>query len=102
MRNDDPQLLREFRAEIPAPDEETRRRIYAYATSSPSKIPALGASSSRSSLALLERCARGRRRCGRAGGVGVAIAAGFGAFNGISSAQHPPTAADQLDPAVAA
>jgi hypothetical protein len=35
-------------------------------------------------------------------GVGVAIAAGFGAFNGISAAQHPPTAADKLDPAVAA
>jgi hypothetical protein len=35
-------------------------------------------------------------------GVGVAIAASFGAFNGISAAQHPPTAADKLDPAVAA
>jgi hypothetical protein len=35
-------------------------------------------------------------------GVGVAIAAGFGVFNGISAAQHPPTAADKLDPAVAA
>jgi len=35
-------------------------------------------------------------------GAGVAIAAGFGAFNGISAAQHPPTAADKLDPAVAA
>ena len=35
-------------------------------------------------------------------GTGVAIAAGFGAFDGISAAQHPPTAADKLDPAVAA
>jgi hypothetical protein len=35
-------------------------------------------------------------------GAGVAIAAGFGAFNGISAAQHPPTTADKLDPAVAA
>jgi hypothetical protein len=35
-------------------------------------------------------------------GAGVAIAAGFGAFDGISAAQHPPTAADRLDPAVAA
>lgn len=35
-------------------------------------------------------------------GVGVAIAAGFGAFNGISAAQHPPTSADKLDPAAAA
>jgi hypothetical protein len=35
-------------------------------------------------------------------GVGVAIAAGFGAFDGISAAQHAPTAADKLDPAVAA
>jgi hypothetical protein len=35
-------------------------------------------------------------------GAGVAIAAGFGAFNGISAAQHLPTAADKLDPAVAA
>ena len=41
-------------------------------------------------------------------GAGIAIAAGFGAFNesnpfhGISAAQHPPTAADKLDPAVAA
>jgi hypothetical protein len=34
-------------------------------------------------------------------GAGVAIAAGFGALNGISAAQHPPTAADKLDPAVA-
>jgi hypothetical protein len=31
-------------------------------------------------------------------GVGVAIAAGFGAFNGISAAQHPQTSADRLDP----
>jgi hypothetical protein len=30
-------------------------------------------------------------------GVGVAIAAGFGAFNGISAAQHPQTAADRID-----
>jgi hypothetical protein len=35
-------------------------------------------------------------------GAGVAIAAGFGAFDGIGAAQHPPTAADKLDPAVAA
>ena len=35
-------------------------------------------------------------------GVAVAIAAGFGAFDGISAAQHAPTAADKLDPAVAA
>jgi hypothetical protein len=35
-------------------------------------------------------------------GAGVAIAAGFGAFNGIGAAQHPPSAADKLDPAVAA
>ena len=35
-------------------------------------------------------------------GVGVAIAAGFGAFDGISAAQHAPTAGDKLDPAVAA
>lgn len=37
MRNDDLQLLREFRADIPAPDEETRRRIYARATSERTK-----------------------------------------------------------------
>jgi hypothetical protein len=35
-------------------------------------------------------------------GVGVAIAASLGAFNGIGAAQHPPTEADKLDPAVAA
>ncbi len=35
-------------------------------------------------------------------GAGVAIAAGFGAFNGISAAQHPSTAADKLDPSAAA
>ena len=35
-------------------------------------------------------------------GAGVAIAASFGAFNGVTAAQHPPTAADKLDPAVAA
>jgi hypothetical protein len=35
-------------------------------------------------------------------GAGVAIAAGFGAFDGISAAQHPPTPADRLDPAVVA
>lgn len=34
--------------------------------------------------------------------TGVAIANGVGAFNGISAAEHPPTAADKLDPAVAA
>ena len=33
MTTDDLQLLCEFRAEVPAPSEETRRRIYAYATS---------------------------------------------------------------------
>lgn len=31
-------------------------------------------------------------------GVGVAIAAGFGAFDGISAAQHPQTPADRIDP----
>jgi hypothetical protein len=35
-------------------------------------------------------------------GVGVAIAAGIGAFSGIKAAQHPRTAADRLDPAVVA
>ena len=32
MTNDDLTLLRDFRAEIPVPDDETRGRIYAYAT----------------------------------------------------------------------
>jgi len=31
-------------------------------------------------------------------GVGVAIAAGFGAFNGISAAQRPQISADRIDP----
>ena len=31
-------------------------------------------------------------------GVGVAIAAGFGAFNGISATQRPQTPADRIDP----
>ncbi|HET6869758.1 MAG TPA: hypothetical protein VFH80_27845 [Solirubrobacteraceae bacterium] len=35
-------------------------------------------------------------------GVGVAIAAGIGAFHGITAAQHPRTAADRLDPVVVA
>lgn len=35
-------------------------------------------------------------------GVGVAIAAGIGAFHGIKAAQHPRTAADRLDPSVVA
>jgi hypothetical protein len=35
-------------------------------------------------------------------GVGVAIAAGIGAFHGIKAAQHPRTAADRLDPVVVA
>jgi hypothetical protein len=35
MTSDDLQLLREFRAELPAPDERTRRQIYAYAVSRP-------------------------------------------------------------------
>ena len=35
-------------------------------------------------------------------GVGVAIAAGIGAFHGIKAAQHPRAAADKLDPAVVA
>jgi hypothetical protein len=33
MTNDDLRLLREFRAEMPAPSEATRQRIHAYATS---------------------------------------------------------------------
>ena len=37
---DELQLLRDFRREVPAPDEETVRRAYAYATSAPrSRIP---------------------------------------------------------------
>lgn len=35
-------------------------------------------------------------------GVGVAIAAGIGAFHGIKAAQHPRTAADRLDASVVA
>jgi hypothetical protein len=35
-------------------------------------------------------------------GVGVAIATSFGAFSGISAAQHPQGPADKLDPALAA
>lgn len=35
MTTDDLHLLRELRAGIPAPDEQTRRRIYAHATSGP-------------------------------------------------------------------
>lgn len=35
-------------------------------------------------------------------GVGVAIAAGIGAFHGIKAAQHPRTAEDRLDPSVVA
>jgi hypothetical protein len=31
-------------------------------------------------------------------GVGVAIAAGLGAFNGISAAEHPQSPADRIDP----
>lgn len=31
-------------------------------------------------------------------GVGVAIAANFGAFNGISATQHPQSPADRIDP----
>jgi hypothetical protein len=35
-------------------------------------------------------------------GVGVAIADGFGAFDGIASVQHPQTGADVIDPATRA
>jgi hypothetical protein len=35
-------------------------------------------------------------------GVGAAISAGLGAFNGIGAAQHPRTRADVIDPATAA
>jgi hypothetical protein len=35
-------------------------------------------------------------------GVGVAIAAGIGAFHGIKAAQHPRAAADRLDPSIVA
>ena len=35
-------------------------------------------------------------------GVGVAVAAGFGAFNGISAAQNTPTGSDVLPPALLA
>jgi hypothetical protein len=40
MNSDALQLLREFRAGVPAPDDETRRRIYAYATGGGSKSSA--------------------------------------------------------------
>lgn len=35
-------------------------------------------------------------------GTGIAIAAGLGAFNGISSVQHPQTTGDEIDPATMA
>src|SRR5690242_3934801 len=35
-------------------------------------------------------------------GVGVAIADGFGAFDGIASVQHPQSGADVIDPATRA
>lgn len=38
MTSDELQLLREFRAEVPAPDETTRRRVYAYATSERTRL----------------------------------------------------------------
>jgi hypothetical protein len=74
MKTDDLQLLRGFRAEIPAPSEETRRRIYAHATSGKSgTLRAFGRRPRRRRLAMMLAALA----C-----AGVAIAAGFGAFEG--------------------
>ncbi len=87
--NDDLQRLREFRAEIPAPDEETRRTIYAYATSKPQ---------SRS-----QRSVRWRPVLVTAvavaalAGAGVAIAAGVGAFEGTPAPPDVSTNFTQLN-----
>ena len=93
MTTDDLQLLREFRAEISAPSEETRRRIYSHATSG--KNTRLGRFGRRprglrpvvvtvATLAVLA-CA------------GVGIAAGFGAFEGTPAPPDVSTNFRQLN-----
>ncbi len=103
MTNDGLQLLREFRSEIAVPDDETRRRIYAYATRSPS--------SRWQPSARLLRVPRWRSWRGALviavtlaalAGTGAAIADGLGAFGGIGAADHPQTGVDAVDPATAA
>lgn len=79
-------LLREFRAEIPAPDDETRRRVYAHATSRNTRFAGwrrpgwAGASLPRASLRLSAALA-GAALC-----AAVAAMAAAGTFSG--SAKH--------------
>ena len=77
MTTDDLQLLREFRAGIPVPDEETRRRIYAQATR-PRRIwlRASGHSPARAALVV-------------AVGLIAVAAMGFGVSTLVQGSGHP-------------
>jgi hypothetical protein len=72
MTNDDLRLLREFRAEMPAPSETTRQRIHAYATSG---AASRSFASARRGLRLTGR-RRGRTILIMAAAVTVLVAAG--------------------------
>ena len=78
MTTDDLQLLREFRAEIAAPSEETRRRIYSQATSGKkTRVGRLGKKPHRFRPVVVTLAVVALLAC-----AGVGIAAAFGAFDG--------------------
>jgi hypothetical protein len=78
MTTDDLQLLREFRAKISAPSEETRRRIYAHATSGKNKRLSRFDPRPRGLRSVLATAAT----VAVVACAGLGIAAGFGAFEG--------------------
>jgi hypothetical protein len=83
MRND---VIGRLAAANPVPHDRPLHRPEPAATAWRSSKPVLGAAIAVAALAA----------------ASIAVAAGFGAFSGISAAQHPPSAADKLDPSAAA
>jgi hypothetical protein len=93
MTTDDLQLLREFRAGIPAPGEETRRRIYTEATSGGNtRLGRFGRRSGGLRPVVVTLATLAVLAC-----AGVGIAAAFGAFEGTPAPPDVTTNFAQLN-----
>jgi hypothetical protein len=93
MTTDDQQLLREFRAEISAPSEETRRRIYTHATSGKNRrVGRLAKKPHGLRPVVVTLVVVALLAC-----AGVGIAAAFGAFEGTPAPHDVSTNFSQLN-----
>src|SRR5689334_3327161 len=93
MTTDDLQLLREFRAEISAPSEETRRRIYTQATSGKNtRVGRLGKKPHGLRPVVVTLVIVALLAC-----AGVGIAAAFGVFEGTPAPPDVSTNFSQLN-----